>query len=98
MGLEAMALGCVTTSLLGFGGAEVVLRGTIRLNVSLGQPPRRFTKELMFLVVDSALDYNVILGRPGLNAFRAVASTCHLRIKFPTPFGVGTLLGDRKQA
>ena len=46
----------------------------------------------------STLDYNETLGRPGLNAFRTVTSTCHLRMKFPTPLRLGTLIGDQRQA
>ncbi|KAL0381131.1 UNVERIFIED_CONTAM: hypothetical protein Sangu_0177400 [Sesamum angustifolium] len=33
--------------------------------------------------------YNIILGRPSLNLFRAIASTFHMKLKFPTSDGVG---------
>ncbi|KAL0329367.1 UNVERIFIED_CONTAM: hypothetical protein Sradi_4923400 [Sesamum radiatum] len=37
---------------------------------------------LKFLVVDVSSAYNAILGRPTLNAFQAVISTYHMKIKF----------------
>ncbi|KAL0385964.1 UNVERIFIED_CONTAM: hypothetical protein Sradi_2990700 [Sesamum radiatum] len=63
-----------------------------------GHYPRRATKFIKFLVVDSPSAYNMILGSPSLNMFRAVASTYHLKIKFPTPDGIGEEIGDRRQA
>ncbi|KAL0408344.1 UNVERIFIED_CONTAM: Transposon Ty3-G Gag-Pol polyprotein [Sesamum radiatum] len=51
-----------------------------------------------FLVVDVPSAYNVILGRPTLNAFQAVISTYHMKIKFPTPKGVGEVQGDTIQS
>ena len=38
------------------------------------------------------------LGRTGLHAFKAIASTYHLKIKFPTRNGVGEERGDQKMA
>ena len=43
----------------------------------------------------SSSAYNAILGRPTLNAWKAVTSTYHLMIKFPTDYGVGELRGDK---
>ncbi|KAL0367083.1 UNVERIFIED_CONTAM: hypothetical protein Sradi_3598400 [Sesamum radiatum] len=42
--------------------------------------------------------YNVILGRPTLNAFRAIISTYHMKIKFPVVGGVGEAQTDILQA
>ncbi|KAL0448680.1 UNVERIFIED_CONTAM: hypothetical protein Slati_1424400 [Sesamum latifolium] len=72
--------------------------GEISLSVSLGSYPRRATKFIKFLVVDSPSTYNIILGRPTLNLFQAVVSTYHLKIKLPTPNGIGEENGDRRQA
>ncbi|KAL0437547.1 UNVERIFIED_CONTAM: hypothetical protein Sradi_0462600 [Sesamum radiatum] len=53
---------------------------------------------IKFLVVDIPSAYNVILGHPTLNAFRAIISTYHLKIKFPVVGGVGEVQADIIQA
>ncbi|KAL0453791.1 UNVERIFIED_CONTAM: hypothetical protein Slati_1357200 [Sesamum latifolium] len=98
MGLEDSKLDLVQTPLVGFGGSEVASRGTIDLPVSMGEEPRRRTTMVKFLVVDTPFAYNVILGRPGLNLFKAVVSTYHQKIKFPTKNGVGEVSCDQKEA
>ena len=42
--------------------------------------------------------YNAILGRPTLNSWKAVTSTYHLIIKFPTNYEVGELQGNQVAA
>ena len=42
-----------------------------------------------FLVVDAPSAYNMLLGRPSLNAIKAIPSDYHMMIKFPTTSGVG---------
>uniref|UniRef100_A0A2N9IQC0 Uncharacterized protein n=1 Tax=Fagus sylvatica TaxID=28930 RepID=A0A2N9IQC0_FAGSY len=51
-----------------------------------------------FLVVDCPSAYNVIIGRPTLNKLRAVTSTYHLLVRFPTEHGIGELKGDQATA
>ena len=51
-----------------------------------------------FLVIKAPSTYNAILDRPGLNALRAVVSTYHLKLKFPTGQGVGEVKGDQALA
>lgn len=53
---------------------------------------------MRFLVVDCPSAYNAILGRSALNSMRAVTSTYHLMIKFPTENGVGEQKGDQATA
>ncbi|KAL0417247.1 UNVERIFIED_CONTAM: hypothetical protein Slati_3556600 [Sesamum latifolium] len=79
----------VNTSLYGFAGEVVHPRGLISLPLTLGTWHTRKTCILKFLVVDVPSAYNVILGRPTLNAFQTVISMYHMKIKFPTPGGVG---------
>ena len=42
--------------------------------------------------------YNAIIGRPTLNSWKAVTSTYHLSVKFPTEDGVGEVQGDQLAA
>ena len=51
-----------------------------------------------FLVVGCSSSYNAIIGRPTLNSWKAVTSTYHLSVKFPTEHGVGQVQGDQLAA
>ncbi|KAL0291865.1 UNVERIFIED_CONTAM: hypothetical protein Scaly_2617400 [Sesamum calycinum] len=72
--------------------------GEVMLPLSLGSLPKRSTKMVKFLVVKAPSAYNIILGRPSLNLFRAIASTFHMKLKFPTSVGVGEVVGDELMA
>nr|XP_023884102.1 uncharacterized protein LOC111996366 [Quercus suber] len=56
---------------------------------------KQITRDVTFLVVDCSSAYNAIIGQPTLNSWKAITSTYHLMIKFPTKYGVGELLGDQ---
>ena len=47
------------------------------------------------MVVDCSSSYNVIIGRPTLNKWKAATSTYFLKVKFPTDNGVGKVKGDQ---
>ena len=79
----------VCSPLIGFGGMKVQLVSTIVLPVVVGAYLQQVTKDVSFLVVDCSSSYNSIIGRPTLNSWKAVTSTYHLSIKFPTEHGVG---------
>ncbi|CAA0807106.1 Unknown protein, partial [Striga hermonthica] len=59
------------TSLFGFNGSEVTPLEETMLVVVLGEDDLRKVKMVRFVVVDVESAYNVILGRPALNAFQA---------------------------
>ena len=61
----------------------------------VGDYPQQIIKGVTFLMVDYSSAYNAILGRPTLNSWKAVTSTYHLMIKFPTDYGVGELRGSQ---
>ncbi|XP_025660937.1 uncharacterized protein [Arachis hypogaea] len=64
-----------------------------------GRTPLSRTVDIQYLIVDCLSPYNIILGRPALNMFRAVVSTFHLSVKFQAEDGkIATLYSDRQQA
>ncbi|KAL0383831.1 UNVERIFIED_CONTAM: hypothetical protein Slati_4547600, partial [Sesamum latifolium] len=79
---------------IGFGSSADILFGEAYDQMQLGDVS--LEKVTPRLDVPSA--YNVILGRPTLNTFQAVISTYHMKIKFPTPGGVGEVQGDHLQS
>nr|XP_023913140.1 uncharacterized protein LOC112024737 [Quercus suber] len=58
----------------------------------------QITKDVSFLVVDYSSSYNAIIGKPTLNSWKAVTSTYHLSVKFPTDYGIGQVQGDQLAA
>ncbi|KAL0402492.1 UNVERIFIED_CONTAM: Pro-Pol polyprotein [Sesamum latifolium] len=96
--LGDVSLENVNTSLYGFAGEVVYPQGMVSLPLTMGAGVTRKTCMLKFLVVDVPSAYNIILGRPTLNAFQAVVSTYNMKIKFPTPGGVGEVQGDPLQS
>ena len=73
--------------------------GSIQLVLTLGDPPCQATTAVRFLIVDAPPSaYNILLGRPSLNAVRAIPSAYHMVIKFPTKNGVGMIRGNQRIA
>ncbi|GFY88793.1 hypothetical protein Acr_06g0007330 [Actinidia rufa] len=86
------------TPLIGFGGNTMHPLGWINLSITLGSEPHQTTVWQDFIVVDCPSPYNAILGRPTLGGIKAITSTYHLKLKFPTPTGIGEIKGDQKVA
>ena len=51
-----------------------------------------------FLIVEAPSAYNILLGRPSLNAIRAFPSAYLMVIKIPTAKGVGMVRGNQRIA
>ena len=98
MGIDRERLILTNAPLVSFGGTRVFPVGVVTLSVVVGDYPQQITKDVTFLVVDCSSAYNAILGRPILNSWKAVISTYHLMIKFPTDYGVGELWGNQVAA
>ena len=86
----------VNTHLRGFSGEKVLPLGLIQLVLTLGDPPCQATTTARFLVVDAPSAYNMLLGRPSLNAIKVIPFAYHMMIKFPTTSGVGMVRGDQR--
>ena len=98
MGIGREKLDPVNTHLRGFSGEKVLPLGSIQLVLTLGEPPCQATTTTRFLIVDAPSAYNMLLGRPSLNAIKAIPSAYHMIIKFPTMHGVGMVRGDQQVA
>ncbi|KAL5577214.1 hypothetical protein UlMin_018913 [Ulmus minor] len=81
----------VKSALYGFTGDSIHSEGVLSLPVELGTHPCQHIQSMEFVLVDCPSSYNAIIGRPTLNAIRAVTSTYHLLVKFPTVGGIGIL-------
>ena len=98
MGIGREKLKPVNTCLRGFSGERVLPLGLVQLVLTLRDPPCQATTTVKFLIVDAPLAYNMLLGRPSLNAIRVVPSTYHMVIKFPTANEVGMVRGNQRIA
>ncbi|CAL8992900.1 unnamed protein product [Prunus brigantina] len=83
------------TPLVSFSGEVVQPIGSIHLPISIGAAPQRRTITTPFLIIDRPTAYNVILGRPAMAEMKVFISTHMLLLKFPTPYGTGTVRGDQ---
>ena len=81
--------------LVSFSGDKVYPHGIVTLTVTAGSYPLKVTNKHNFLVVDSPSSYNVIIGRPILNRWKAAISTYCLKMKFPTEQGVREIRRDQ---
>ncbi|XP_075649738.1 uncharacterized protein LOC142620221 [Castanea sativa] len=95
MGIGRERLVPTNAPLVGFEGTRVFPLSVVTLVVTVGDYPQQITKNVTFLVVNCSSTYNAIIGWPTLNSWKAITSTYHLMIKFPTDYRVGELQGDQ---
>lgn len=70
--------------------------GYLNMSTALGDKEHTKTVILRYMVVEATSTYNIISGRPTLNALAAAVSCPHLCIKYPLPGGkVGIVKGDQ---
>ncbi|XP_074361012.1 uncharacterized protein LOC141701219 [Apium graveolens] len=86
---------CLEDPLYGLGNNMIPICGVIYLPMVFGTAPRQVSHIMKFYVISVVSSYNMILGRPAITKLRAIPSTIHLKLKFPTLGGIGELRGDR---
>ncbi|XP_056695218.1 uncharacterized protein [Spinacia oleracea] len=94
MGLNEKSIVRRSTVLVGFSGESLRTIGEISLP-TYAEGVNVMTK---FNVADCPSAYNVILGRPWIHKMKAVPSTYHQSIKFPTKWGVMEIKGQQRDA
>ena len=82
----------------GVGLNLVYPKGTIELPVTYRMEQNFCTENVRFDVAELNLPFNVIIGRPALYRFMAIAHYGYLVMKMPTPTGVLAIRGDRPAA
>ncbi|XP_021773517.1 uncharacterized protein LOC110737465 [Chenopodium quinoa] len=93
------ALQDITNPLVGFWGNIIHPVGRIDLPIRYGQQREGRDMVVRFLVVKELTGYNVILGRPTLNAAKAVIVPHLMLLKFErTDRKIGTIQGSQKMA
>uniref|UniRef100_A0A2N9FUW7 RNase H type-1 domain-containing protein n=1 Tax=Fagus sylvatica TaxID=28930 RepID=A0A2N9FUW7_FAGSY len=98
MRLDKDKLRPMDAPLVGFTGDKVCPVGIITLPIMVGTHLKTVSKTVDFLVVNCPSAYNAIIRPPTLNRLRAVTSTYHLLLKFPTEHGIEEVRGDQVAA
>ncbi|XP_074297145.1 uncharacterized protein LOC141627829 [Silene latifolia] len=94
MGFTEKDLAKKAIPLVGFSGETKHSLGEIIIPTYAGG----VNKQVRYLVIDGPSTYNVILGRPWIHEMKAIPSTYHQCLKFPTPLGVQEIRGDQEEA
>lgn len=68
--------------------------GMITVTLTIENEEQSRTLPVNLAVVKTTSSYNKILGRLTINALRAICSTYHLSMKFPTSNGVADIRSD----
>uniref|UniRef100_A0A2N9FJ42 Integrase catalytic domain-containing protein n=1 Tax=Fagus sylvatica TaxID=28930 RepID=A0A2N9FJ42_FAGSY len=87
-------LSSFTSPIFGFSGEPTVPLGKTILPVLAG--PINLQTE--FIVLKASSPYNAIMGRNWLHRMRAIPSTLHQKLRFPTKDGIMELNGDQVTA
>ncbi|XP_074327823.1 uncharacterized protein LOC141665741 [Apium graveolens] len=94
MGLKESDMIKKSTTLVGFSGETKRTLGEITLP-TYAQGVNLLEK---FCTIDVDSSYNITMGRPWIHNLKAVSSTCHQVLKFPTPWGAQEIRGDQNMA
>ena len=93
MGLQEKDLLPTIIHVYGFTGDAALVKGMVKLPISLGEEPRIATQIHEFIVVDHNAGYNAIIGISIMKEMRMVLSIYQLTVKLPTPRGTRKIRG-----
>jgi hypothetical protein len=94
LGLGKFDLAEFGSPVFGFSGESIIPLGKTTLPVLIG-PINLQTK---FIVIQAPSPYNASMGRSWLHRMRAIPSTLHQKLRFPTKDGVMEINGDQVAA
>ena len=90
LNLKAKDLTLYSSPLVSFEGKIIIPKGQVRLPVQTGLE----MVEVDFIVIDAYSPYIAIVARPWLHTLRAVSSTLHQKVKYPSKGQIKEILGD----
>ena len=90
LNLKSEDLTAYESPLISFEGKTVIPKGQIKLPIQTDSK----IMEVDFIVVDSYSPYTVMVARLWLHALRAVSSTLHQNVKYPSKGLVNEILGN----
>ena len=82
MGLDLAELLPFKGSLVGFSREHVQVLGHLAFPTTFGSTDNARTVRVRYLIINAASPYNIIVGRPSLNALEASLSTLYLTMIF----------------
>ena len=91
LGLKQSDLQPYDAPMVGFSGESVRPMGEITMTVHMGP----ISLDTEFLVVNVLSPYKAIMGRRWLHRLRAMPSSLHQKLRFPTNFGIMEIKGDQ---
>jgi hypothetical protein len=94
LGLKEADLANFTTPVFGFTGESTIPMGKTTLPILAGL----ITLQTEFIVIRGSSPYNAIVGRDWLHRMKAVPSTLHQKLRFPTEDGGMEVNGDQVTA
>jgi len=86
--------------IVGFSGEQVDTKGYLDLFTTFGEEGcLSKTINVRYLLVNANTSYNILLGRSSINRLKAIVSTPHLELKFPSTTGdIATVHIDQRLA
>jgi hypothetical protein len=91
LGLKQSDLQSYDAPLFGFSGESIRPMGRITLTVHTGP----ISLETEFIVINVPSPYTAIMGQIWLHRLKAVPSSLHQKLRFPTDFGIMEIKGDQ---
>ncbi|RDX77260.1 hypothetical protein CR513_42646, partial [Mucuna pruriens] len=84
--------------LYGFSGEKVPIKEVVEIETIFSEGSNAKMILIVYTMIEVEASYNIIMGRSALNRLRAIVSTYHLCMKYPTAGGVGTVWADSSVA
>jgi hypothetical protein len=94
LGLKEADLANFSTPVFGFSGESTIPLGKTTLPILAGP----ISLQMEFIVIHGSSPYNAIVGRDWLHRMKAVPSTLHQKLRFPTEDGIMEVSGDQVAA